>query len=145
MALSTERHFRLVKMPNSLGRKRSHLHLIHFLKIPFWPHSNSTFFWFFRYHGSLTAPPCTENVVWTVFQRPISMTLRQLNKFRQIYKPPDKRTRFMLTKLLKDNFRSVVPLGPDRIIYANNSFSHYLSNDFTACMTILLIAFYIAV
>ena len=73
-----------------LGRKRSHLHLIHFLKIPFWPHSNSTFFdflgtmvhwqphrarktWFGRFFRDLYLWPWDN---WTNFDRSTSLQIK---------------------------------------------------------------------
>lgn len=39
----------------------------------------------FRYVGSLTAPPCTTNVSWILFQRPIMMDSAQIDTFTKLY------------------------------------------------------------
>uniref|UniRef100_A0A0N4ZSS2 Carbonic anhydrase n=1 Tax=Parastrongyloides trichosuri TaxID=131310 RepID=A0A0N4ZSS2_PARTI len=39
---------------------------------------------FIRYDGSLTTPPCTENVTWTIFTQPISITTTQVQKLRKV-------------------------------------------------------------
>uniref|UniRef100_A0A915CZ37 DNA topoisomerase n=1 Tax=Ditylenchus dipsaci TaxID=166011 RepID=A0A915CZ37_9BILA len=39
---------------------------------------------FLRYKGSLTTPPCTENVVWSVFTEPLLISKSQLNLLRNI-------------------------------------------------------------
>ena len=33
---------------------------------------------FFRYNGSLTTPDCNESVIWTVFETPIAVSVRQV-------------------------------------------------------------------
>ena len=33
---------------------------------------------YYRYHGSLTTPPCYESVIWTVFENPIPISSRQV-------------------------------------------------------------------
>lgn len=38
---------------------------------------------FWRYKGSLTVPPCSEVVTWTVFKTPITFTESQLNFVRE--------------------------------------------------------------
>ena len=47
---------------------------------------------FFRYIGSLTTPPCTEGVIWTIFTNKISIKEESLNLLRQnlmrkVYRP----------------------------------------------------------
>ena len=36
---------------------------------------------FYRYEGSLTEPPCTEGVTWTVFQDPINISFSQAAEY----------------------------------------------------------------
>ena len=37
---------------------------------------------FYRYSGSLTTQPCTQNVLWTVFQDPVVLSDKELQGFR---------------------------------------------------------------
>ena len=39
----------------------------------------------FQYHGSLTTPPCSDHVKWSVSDTSISMSAEQLQTFQQIY------------------------------------------------------------
>lgn len=50
---------------------------------------------YFTYVGSLTTPPCSENVRWFVFDQAIPLSNKQLNTFRTLY---------------ADNYRPVQPL-----------------------------------
>ena len=46
------------------------------------------------YTGSLTTPPCTENVQWVLFEQPIEVSKAQFDKFRQLFpenhRPPQR-------------------------------------------------------
>ena len=59
---------------------------------------------FYRYAGSLTTPPCTEYVTWTVFQTPIDFTDAQLSNFR--------------ANIFFEDYRSPQPLY-ERTVYRN--------------------------
>lgn len=39
----------------------------------------------YRYTGSLTAPPCSSNVSWVVFQRSLSLSHAQIARFKALY------------------------------------------------------------
>jgi carbonic anhydrase len=40
---------------------------------------------FFRYMGSLTTPPCSQGIVWTVLQQPIEASPEQIAQFAGLY------------------------------------------------------------
>lgn len=40
---------------------------------------------YFQYEGSLTTPPCTENVFWTVMENPIYFSSEQIEAFRKMF------------------------------------------------------------
>jgi carbonic anhydrase len=45
------------------------------------PHNTS----YYTYMGSLTAPPCTENVVWFVLKTPVEISAEQISAFAKLY------------------------------------------------------------
>ncbi|KAL6729413.1 hypothetical protein Aduo_000467 [Ancylostoma duodenale] len=65
---------------------------------------------FFRYEGSLTTPPCTEGVVWTILVQPRYVSENELNFLRQHITTEG--------ELLRYNWRPTQPLN-NRTIYLN--------------------------
>lgn len=53
-----------------------------------------------RYNGSLTTPPCTEHVNWTVLEKPVEMSAEQISQFATIF---------------PDNHRPVQQLGARKL------------------------------
>jgi carbonic anhydrase len=41
---------------------------------------------FYRYTGSLTTPPCSEGIVWTVFKEPLELSPAQAKQFSDLFK-----------------------------------------------------------
>jgi carbonic anhydrase len=39
----------------------------------------------YRYHGSLTAPPCSEGVLWSLYSEPIELSMDQILRFQGFY------------------------------------------------------------
>ncbi|EDV96261.1 carbonic anhydrase 2 [Drosophila grimshawi] len=65
---------------------------------------------YFSYIGSLTTPPCAEEVVWVDYSEPITISKSQLNHFRELTSNDEH---------LKNNFRPTQPLN-NRIVYKND-------------------------
>ncbi|XP_027699781.1 carbonic anhydrase 6 [Vombatus ursinus] len=69
------------------------------------PHDFSNFY---RYQGSLTTPPCTENVIWTVLVEPATISTAQLEKLQNSIMNSNH-------QILQNNFREVKPLNQRRV------------------------------
>ncbi|KAG1648143.1 Carbonic anhydrase [Nymphon striatum] len=67
----------------------------------------------YRYEGSLTTPPCSEAVIWTVFKETLSISEAQLAEFRQLI------DNFGQQMLL--NFRPVNPLFGRKVFFQPDS------------------------
>jgi len=59
---------------------------------------------YFRYHGSLTTPPCSEIVLWSVFRTPLEVSIDQIRTFANLFpmnaRPAQRLNRRFLLKSL---------------------------------------------
>ncbi|XP_072209607.1 carbonic anhydrase 4 [Excalfactoria chinensis] len=71
---------------------------------------------YYRYEGSLTTPDCHETVIWTVFEKPIQLSLFQISQFSKVHFG-GKNSTFM-----SENFRPAQFLN-DRYVYWSSASS----------------------
>uniref|UniRef100_A0A8D9ABJ5 carbonic anhydrase n=1 Tax=Cacopsylla melanoneura TaxID=428564 RepID=A0A8D9ABJ5_9HEMI len=68
---------------------------------------------FYRYAGSLTTPPCSESVEWTVLYRTVGASERQLEKFRTVNSDEGRD--------IKYNYRPTQPQHDRKIFFVQSS------------------------
>ncbi|XP_078493823.1 carbonic anhydrase-like [Ciona intestinalis] len=81
---------------------------------------------YYRYDGSLTTPPCSETVIWTVFKEPIEISAAQATILKtNVYKTG--------TTPVIDNFRPTQPLNGRKILkYTISGAAGYKAQGFLA-------------
>uniref|UniRef100_A0A8C4WSH6 carbonic anhydrase n=1 Tax=Gopherus evgoodei TaxID=1825980 RepID=A0A8C4WSH6_9SAUR len=68
---------------------------------------------YFRYNGSLTTPPCSQNVLWTVFQQRVQISSSQVLALEGLYS-----TKAANSVPLVDNYRAPQPLN-QRVVFSS--------------------------
>ncbi|KAK6624940.1 hypothetical protein RUM44_011804 [Polyplax serrata] len=66
---------------------------------------------YWTYQGSLTTPPCTENVTWIIFKEPIEVSNNQLILFRNLRCHKKDENLSSSEGLIVNNYRPPLPLG----------------------------------
>ncbi|NXR56570.1 CAH4 anhydrase, partial [Hippolais icterina] len=67
---------------------------------------------YYRYEGSLTSPDCYEGVIWTVFEKPVELSLPQLSQFAALHFDGKNST------AMTENFRPVQPLNGRTVLWS---------------------------
>ena len=58
----------------------------------------------YRYTGSLTTPPCSEDVRWFVYVEPIELSRDQIDVFRKIFHENNRPTQPLNNRILRLDF-----------------------------------------
>ncbi|CAL8103809.1 unnamed protein product [Calicophoron daubneyi] len=90
---------------------------------------------FYRYAGSLTTPPCTQNVMWTIFEKVCSISSSQLNLLRKLKYPSTESQTFMA-----NNYRPVQPVNPSNTALPRQVYRS-LASRLETSWTVLLLLF----
>ncbi|NXD50317.1 CAH4 anhydrase, partial [Corvus moneduloides] len=70
---------------------------------------------YYRYEGSLTTPDCYEGVIWTIFEKPVELSLTQLSQFSALHFDGKNSTPMM------ENFRPAQPLQDRKVLWSSAS------------------------
>ncbi|KAM7088360.1 carbonic anhydrase 4 [Ciconia maguari] len=70
---------------------------------------------YYRYEGSLTTPDCHEGVIWTVFEKPIELSISQISQFSTVHFD-GKNSTYMV-----ENFRPVQFLNERKVYWSSAS------------------------
>ncbi|NXD78455.1 CAH4 anhydrase, partial [Halcyon senegalensis] len=70
---------------------------------------------YYRYEGSLTTPDCHEGVIWTVFEKPIELSVFQISQFSTVHFDGKNSTP------MAENFRPVQLLNKRKVYWSSAS------------------------
>uniref|UniRef100_A0A8C3UHF2 Carbonic anhydrase n=1 Tax=Catharus ustulatus TaxID=91951 RepID=A0A8C3UHF2_CATUS len=70
---------------------------------------------YYRYEGSLTTPDCYEGVIWTIFEKPVELSLRQLSRFAVLHFEKNS------SSAMTENFRPAQPLNGRAVLWSGAS------------------------
>ncbi|NXF80306.1 CAH4 anhydrase, partial [Sclerurus mexicanus] len=70
---------------------------------------------YYRYEGSLTTPDCYEGVIWTIFEKPVELSLAQLAQFAALHFDGKNSTPMI------ENFRPAQPLHERKVSWSSAS------------------------
>ncbi|XP_068271896.1 carbonic anhydrase 4 [Nyctibius grandis] len=70
---------------------------------------------YYRYEGSLTTPDCHEGVIWTVFEKPIELSISQISQFSTVHFDGNNST------YMVENFRPVQFLNERKVYWSSAS------------------------
>ncbi|NXP50089.1 CAH4 anhydrase, partial [Heliornis fulica] len=70
---------------------------------------------YYRYEGSLTTPDCHEGVIWTVFEKPVELSISQISQFSMVYFDGKNLTP------MAENFRPVQLLNERKVYWSSAS------------------------
>ncbi|NXT78558.1 CAH4 anhydrase, partial [Zapornia atra] len=70
---------------------------------------------YYRYEGSLTTPDCHEGVIWTVFERPVELSITQILQFSTVYFDRKNST------YMAENFRPIQFLNERKVYWSSAS------------------------
>ncbi|EOB05170.1 Carbonic anhydrase 4, partial [Anas platyrhynchos] len=70
---------------------------------------------YYRYDGSLTTPDCHEGVIWTVFEKPIELSISQVSQFARVHFDGKNST------YMTENFRPIQLLNERSVYWSSAS------------------------
>ncbi|KFZ62781.1 Carbonic anhydrase 4, partial [Podiceps cristatus] len=68
---------------------------------------------YYRYEGSLTTPDCHEGVIWTVFEKPIELSISQISQFSTVHFDGKNSTS------MSENFRPAQLLNERKVYFSS--------------------------
>ncbi|KFQ81245.1 Carbonic anhydrase 4, partial [Phoenicopterus ruber ruber] len=89
---------------------------------------------YYRYEGSLTTPDCHEGVIWTVFEKPIELSISQISQFSTVHFDGKNST------YMAENFRPVQFLNERKVYFSSASILLPTAKVFTLVLMLTILS-----